>query len=367
MQYNTFCVLLLAISEPLLTHANKVVLVIPQQTRRSLGPSSWRLSSTRYRKSPHAGEVHYHKYHTTPVYYRSKKPIHETPPAPHGGDDFDQGYEHVNHVHIPYGKGINHGVSFGKGYIPYDQIKGSFSLGRERNPSSHKQTSDYSSPPFSSSDTDYSPSSYEAPQPETFFPDPETALNYDERQDDRNKFYSSRSIEKDLLVNNPVELSAAKDQILLLQQKATDLYKNVVSQPQGGVLLPAGVPSPTIGGSKEGIVLKDTVALDEYQQKLQEMTKSWPQFLSNAANALGNSYQSQQVTASYTTDGSATSGSLNGWSASFAQPKQGYDVKEDNVEPPHDFRTAPIHSPPYHAFSVPGNVALPAVAQTVHG
>ena len=238
-----------------------------------------------------------------------------------------------------------------------------------RNPSSHehKQTSDYSSPSFSSPDTDYSPSSYETPLPNTFFPDPETALNYDERRDDRNKFYSSRSIENDLHVNSPAELSAAKDQILLLQQKATDLYNSAVPQPQGGVLLPAGVPSPTIGGSKDGIVLKDTVALDEYQQKLQEMTKSWPQFLSNAATALGNSYQSQQVTAGYTTDGSATSGALNGWPASFAQSKQGYDVKEDNVEPSHDFRTAPIHSPPYHAFSVPGNVALPAVAHTVHG
>lgn len=114
-------------------HRNKVVLVMPPQTRRSLGPSSWRSSSSpRYRKSPHAGEAHYHKYHSSPVYYRSKKPIYETSSAPHGGDDFDQGYEHVNHVHIPYGKGIGHGVSFGKGYIPYDQIKGSFSFGRER-------------------------------------------------------------------------------------------------------------------------------------------------------------------------------------------------------------------------------------------
>lgn len=230
--------------------------------------------------------------------------------------------------------------------------------------------SEYSSPSFTSSDTDYSQSSYDPPQPVTLFPDPETALNYDERRNDQKKFYSSRSIEKDLLANNnPFELSAAKDQILLLQQKAADLYKSVVPQPQGGVVLPAGIPSPGIAGSKEGIVLKDTVALDEYQQKLQQMTKSWPQFLSNAATALGNGYQTQQVTASYSTDGGTfgTSGLNNGWSASFAQPKQGYDVKEDNVEPPHDFRNAPVQSSPYHAFSVPGNVALPAATQTVHG
>lgn len=193
-------------------------------------------------------------------------------------------------------------------------------------------------------------------------------MNYNERQSDRKRLYSSRSIEKDLVTNNPIDLGAAtnKDQILLLQQKATDLYKNIVSQPQGGVLLPAGIPPATIGGSKEGIVLRDTIALGEYQQKLQEMTKSWPQFLSNAATTLGNSYQNQQVSASYSTGGSTTPG-FSGWSVNFAQPKQGYDVKEDTMEPPVDFRNMPIQSSPYHTFPVPMNVVLPAPTQAVHG
>ncbi|XP_033183674.2 uncharacterized protein LOC117153596 [Bombus vancouverensis nearcticus] len=371
MKYSAFCILVLTISEPLLVHSvNRVLLMIPQQTRR-MGPPPWQSPLPRSRKS-YASEVHYHKYHGPPVHYHSKKSVYGSSSFPHGGDDFDQGYEHVNHVNIPYGKGISHAVSYGKGYIPYDRIKGSVSFNRERNPSSqeHKYTSEseYSSPSFSSPDAQYSPSSYESPQQETFFPDAETALNYNGRQSDRKRLYSSRSIEKDLVTNNPIDLGAAtnKDQILLLQQKATDLYKNIVSQPQGGVLLPSGIPSATIGGSKEGIVLRDTIALGEYQQKLQEMTKSWPQFLSNAATTLGNSYQNQQVSGSYSTAGSTTP-AFSGWSVNFAQPKQGYDVKEDTMEPPVDFRNMPIQSSPYHTFPVPMNVVLPAPTQAVHG
>ena len=227
---------------------------------------------------------------------------------------------------------------------------------------------EFSSTQYTSSDSDYLPSgqSYESSHPETFFPDPETALNYNERRNDRKKFYSSRSIEKNIIGNNP--LSFDKDQILLLQQKGVDLYKNVSPQPQDGVLLPSGVPSATIGGSKEGIVLRDTVALDEYQQKLQEMTKSWPQFLSNPGTAFANNYQSQHATASYSTDGSSVggfSGSID-WATNFAQPKRGYDVKEDTVEQPQNFRT-PVYASSYNTVSVPVSVAIPAIGQAVHG
>lgn len=229
---------------------------------------------------------------------------------------------------------------------------------------------EFSSSQYTLSDSDYSPSgqSYESSHSETFFPDPETALNYNERRNDRKKFYSSRSIEKDIIGNNPLSFAADKDQILLLQQKGVDLYKNISPQPQDSVLLPSGVPSATIGGSKEGIVLRDTVALDEYQQKLQEMTKSWPQFLSNPATAFANNYQSQHVTASYSTDGSSVSGGFSGsidWPTNFAQPKQGYDVKEDTVEQPQNFRM-PVHTS-YNTVSVPVSMAIPAIAQAVHG
>lgn len=110
--------------------------MLPQQTRRSIGPvhgASWRPLSPRFRKSSHSGEVQYHRYHGPPSgHYHSKKPVYSNSPFPHGGDDFDRGYQPVNHVKIPYGKEISHAISYGKGYIPYDKIKDSLPFGRER-------------------------------------------------------------------------------------------------------------------------------------------------------------------------------------------------------------------------------------------
>lgn len=184
-------------------------------------------------------------------------------------------------------------------------------------------------------------------------------------------------------MNSPLNLAAStsKDQLFLLQQKPAGLYNSIVHQPQSTIVLPSGVPSgvqssiplgipsATIGGSKEGLVLRDSVALDEYQQKIQEMTRSWPQFLTNTNPSLANNYQNQQLSAGYAT-GVSPSNSFTGsltWPLNFAQPKQGYDVKEDTMEPPHDFRTMPIQTSPYHSFSASMNVAVPGVAQAARG
>ncbi|XP_076677247.1 uncharacterized protein LOC143373672 [Andrena cerasifolii] len=362
MRCSVFCILVLAVGEPLVAYANRVVLVVPQQVRRSHAVPL-RPAAPRYRKSSHGGDLHFRRYHGP---YGSKKPLFPNPPFPHGGDDFDQGHENVNHVQIPYGKEISHAVSYGKGYIPYDRIKDSLSLGRERYPESqeHKQP-----------EPEYASTSYTSTGPE-FFPDPDSALSYDERRNDLQslqKLYSSRSIEKDLTAN--IDLGGSLDQgkgkgqgqgqLLLLQQKAAELYRNVSPQPQGDVILPSGIPAATIGGSKEGIVLRDTVSLDHYQQNLREMTKSWPQFLATGATT---GFQNQQVSQPVSNFAASVS-----WPLSFAQPKQGYAVKEDTMEPPHDFRNMPIQTNSFQAFALPVNTvntmnaALPSFAQTVHG
>ncbi|XP_015436561.1 PREDICTED: uncharacterized protein LOC107191924 [Dufourea novaeangliae] len=369
-----FCILVLAISEPLLAHAGKVVVVMPQQIRRSPS-SSWRPIAPRYRKS--SQEPHYRRYHGTPGHYHSKKHLYSSPPYPHGGDDFDQGHESVNHVNIPYGKDISHAISYGKGYVPYDHIKGSFSFGREKypGPQEHKQSEQVHAPTsYSTTGPEYPSSghSQESPLPETFFADPESAMSYNERRNDRKKFYSSRSIEKELTANSPIDLSGVvdqgKEQLLFLQQKAAELYSNVSPQPQGNVLLPSGIPAATIGGSKEGIVIRDSVSLGEYQQKLQEMTKSWPQYLLNGASGLAGSYQGQQLAPSYSNlQPSSSFGGSFAWPLNIAQPKQGYAVKEDTMEPPHDFRSMPIQTNPFQGFNAPLNNALPSLAQTVNG
>lgn len=180
-------------------------------------------------------------------------------------------------------------------------------------------------------------------------------------------------------------LNQGKGELLLLQQKAAELYRNVSPQPQGDVILPSGIPAATIGGSKEGIVLRDTVSLDHYQQRLREMTKSWPQFL---ATGTTTGFQNQQVTGSYPAVAGQPASNFAAsvsWPLSFAQPKQGYAVKEDTMEPPHDFRNMPIQTNPFQAFALPVNAvntvntantantvntmnaALPSFTQTVHG
>ncbi|XP_076761096.1 uncharacterized protein LOC143432101 [Xylocopa sonorina] len=372
MRCSAFCVLVLAISEPLLVYAGKAVLVIPQRTRRIADGPSWQSGPLRYRKSPSGSEVHYRKYYSPSTNYESKKSVHGNPHFPHGGDDFDLGYELVNHVKIPHGKGINHALTFGKGYVPYDKIKGTFALSSDRPSSSQEHSyvvSEYAPTAVTSSGSEYiSSEHYEPSQSETLFPDQKSALNYNE-WDDQKKLYSSRSIEKSLTTNSAVKFGdSKKDQLLNLQQKASELYKSIDSQPQDGVLLPSGIPSASIGGSKEGIILRDMVALDEYQQKLQEMTKSWPQF-SNAVDTatFSNGFQNHQVTASYLTGASPTSSfGSSSWPVSFAQPKQGYDVKEDTMEPPHDFRTMPVQTS-YHTFPVPVNVAFSGIGQMIRG
>lgn len=101
------------------------MLVVPRQIRRSPAPP-WRQSPTHYKKSsPGSNDFHRPPYYASALsnrYYR--KPFRPLP-YPHGGDDFDQGHEAVNHVQIPYGKDVSHGISFGKGYIPYENIKSS--------------------------------------------------------------------------------------------------------------------------------------------------------------------------------------------------------------------------------------------------
>lgn len=73
-----------------------------------------------YKKSSYGGnDFHRHVPYGRVNRYYNKKPFR----LPYGGDDFDNGPEAVNHVNVPYGKDISHSISFGKGYIPYDNIK----------------------------------------------------------------------------------------------------------------------------------------------------------------------------------------------------------------------------------------------------
>ena len=110
-------------------YRRKVLLVAPKQIRRSpVVPWQGRIRSPHFRKSHYEANEEYPHFHNRPNSIIYGKPAfrYNKNHLPHGGDDFDQGHEGVNHVVIPHGKGISHGLSFGRGYIPYDNVKGGF-------------------------------------------------------------------------------------------------------------------------------------------------------------------------------------------------------------------------------------------------
>lgn len=183
-------------------------------------------------------------------------------------------------------------------------------------------------------------------------------------KDATNKYYSSRSIEKDLNLRNQQALSNAVERETLA--KSNDVPKDgssaayahttniAVTNPagmQGSVILPAGIPPATIAGNKDGIVLRDIVSLDDYHRKLEELTKAWPNVLSNSAgpNGYPGTHQPLHAVDRFPPVGVPVGGV--GWLPNYAQSKQGYAVREDHVEPTsHDFRTMSIHTTPYRSL-----------------
>lgn len=192
-------------------------------------------------------------------------------------------------------------------------------------------------------------------------------------KDSVNKYYGTRSIEKDLSLRNQQALSSviekSKDSLAkgtegLSSDASPVTYVHAGTAPtsgvQGAVVVPVGIPSATIAGNKDGIVLRDTISLDEYQKKLEELTKTWPNVLAAGANfaTAGAISAPQQLHAGFPTTGglpganfAASTGDAN-WLANFAQSKQGYAVREDHGDPTsYDFRTMAIQGAPYQQLS----------------
>ncbi|XP_071632294.1 uncharacterized protein [Temnothorax longispinosus] len=357
MRCSALCILLLAISEPLFTYA-KVLVIVPRHVRRSPAVP-WRQSG------------HYKKSYGVPYgrYYK-KKPFR----LPQGGDDFDHGPEPTNHVNVPYGKDVRHAISFGKGYIPYDNIK-NLPFVHERYAGAYGRQPNYPPTSFTSVGQEYAPSATNL-QTDSFFSD---ISDSDARslKDSINKYYSTRSIEKDLSLRNQQALSSLIEKTKETLAKTEALssgaspaaYAHAATAPtsaiipsaiagvQGAVLVPAGIPAATIAGNKDGIVLRDTVSLDEYQKKLEELTKTWPSMLSAGTNFAGAISAPQQLHANFpitglpgASFGAPTAG--GNWIASFAQPKQGYAVREDHGDSTtYDFRTMTVQGTPYQQLS----------------
>lgn len=215
----------------------------------------------------------------------------------------------------------------------------------------------------------------------------ESATRGGSLKDDVNKYYDTRSIEKDLSLRNHQALSSiiekTKDSLVKgtdgLPSDASPAYAHAasastsatipVTSVQGAVIVPQGIPSATIAGNKDGIVLRDTVSLDEYQKKLEELTKTWPNVLSTGANFAAT----QQLHGGYIGLPGASFGGPTGganWLSSIAQSKQGYAVREDHGDPTtYDFRTMSVQGAPYQhvSFGHGGISAGTGIGSSAHG
>jgi hypothetical protein len=230
---------------------------------------------------------------------------------------------------------------------------------------------DYAPTGFTSVGQEYAASathSYEGPQVDSFFSDMESTTHGDNIRNTADKYYATRSIEKDLTLRNQHTFDGSsgiaereKDSLTMkstedfLAKDASPVAYSHAAGTSGAVILPAGIPPTTIAGNKEGIVLRDTVSLDEYHKKLEELTKTWPNVLSTGTNAAASFaapiHQPLQAVHRFPTGGLIGAGFAGGptgdvgWLASLqAQSKQGYAVREDHGDSAtHDFRTMPIH------------------------
>lgn len=246
-----------------------------------------------------------------------------------------------------------------------------------------------------------SANTYDSPHVDSFFSDMEGVTRgelHDTLKDSTNKYYTARSIEKDLILRNQHALSnvmekdrnslaknnelskesppAAYNHAATAATSTTNAAVATVAGMQGTVVLPAGIPPATIAGNKDGIVLRDSVSLDEYHRKLEELTKTWPSVLSSGAvpNSYSGTHQPLHAVDRFPPVGIPVGSTSYGdtstsWLSSFAQSKQGYAVREDQTEPAsHDFRTMPIHTAPYHPLPpISTNVGVSARVAPYHG
>jgi len=223
----------------------------------------------------------------------------------------------------------------------------------------------------------------------------ESTAHGDNIRNTADKYYAARSIGKDLTLRNQHTFDgnagvaerekdslAAKSTEDFLPKDASPVAYSHTAGTSGAVILPAGIPPTTIAGNKEGIVLRDTVSLDEYHRKLEELTKTWPGVLSTGTNAAASFaapiHQPLQAMHRFPTGGFVGAGFAGGptggagWLASLqAQSKQGYAVREDHGDSmSHDFRTMPIHAAASsypHFADVNAAVQARAFAPNFHG
>ncbi|XP_015586109.1 uncharacterized protein LOC107263427 [Cephus cinctus] len=380
MQYAAIFLLLLTVLDPLLVTSKRVLLKDPRHVKRAYG-LPWRQNQRRinYLKKPAYRSKGLHKeslYENANTFYGSGRVRFPKEPYPHGGDDFDQGHENTNHVVLPYGEGITHAISYGKGYIPYENIKDHFSLGNEQQ--------DYRKEEFGHQDSVYEgasyphtseyniPQGYHSEEPDSFYADGEDSkFVFQERALGRSKFENTNGNGQQNIILKSVQNSGIGpgDE----RKSPLETIESLKSS-----ALVASKPSFSSGPDiKQGFVIRDSISLDDYNRKVQEFTKSWPGVshfggeLSGLGTAGGFGSVKQTVDFPQQFSAKGFSGSsfpgASTWLKELAPGQPSYAVKEETMEEPHDFRTMPVRTAPIQPLALPLNYALPSFGQGLHG
>ncbi|XP_046734565.1 uncharacterized protein LOC124404470 [Diprion similis] len=306
---------------PTLADTEKVVFVVPRYIRRSFSNNAAPFYKVRVPKRPffvghYAGNP---GNGDRPFFPGGKQTVGQNL---YHGADFGKNFagaqqqqqhhrEVQNQVIIPHGKGISHGVSFGKGYIPQEELKRAIENYAGFPRGDENQLQDSAGQGFNFEDEGYL-QRFEgqsvAPQEArwVFPPSNEEGRNQEPHQVEHEQYK---------MFEEQGSHSPPNEQLF---------YTKLSEQPRP---ISNGVhPSARMTEHKlTPIVLQDTIDMKEYIEKVEAFTRSWP--------LQGLAWNNQQPNFPGLTFPHIQG--VNPWAPSFpSNPSGGYQVQEESVEEP---------------------------------
>ncbi|XP_057334509.1 probable cyclin-dependent serine/threonine-protein kinase DDB_G0292550 [Microplitis mediator] len=278
----SICILLTCTPIAICLAQKKMVVIVPRQVRRAAG-SPWRQfsrhpqfvdneilqsASTRGHPNPTAYLQPPYNFINTKTPFRLNKDVIPPPSPPpllqqqqqqqqqyNSVDDNLNNHEQVNHILVPHGKRITHGISFGKGYIPHESLM-------------YHQTNSF-----------LSPQDNHSAQSATQL----TTQNHNEyfhnNNNNNNNNHDDSMNEK--TINEIQSLILKAKQLGLLANDDYYYGNNEKSSIKRGT-------DESILNNNKGFVIHDTLVFDDYNKKITELAKNWPRHLTSSGFNLNN-------------------------------------------------------------------------------
>lgn len=236
---------------------------------------------------------------------------------PQGGDDFDQrqfgGHREVEHIVIPHGEGVTHGISFGKGYIPHDSLDdiNEQAFDFQTQGTNHLDFGGirYEENPFDNHEN------FNKPEWELPFSQSERyTFKDDQPKDQEYKFQT-------MITSQPPTKEIYLPKFSTNVEEGRSMSQSIGPLPPLPVMKEEQKPAP--------IVFQDTIDMKEYVEKVEAFARSWPH-----AAGINNFGWLQNLAPNNNQAQNYNPNQLNPW-AGFLQnrnPNGGYQVKEESNE-----------------------------------